>query len=522
MKSLILFLYRILRSDLKHFLTVLLLTISISEINAQTKVNLRQADLLTRGQRDTEAFDRLIGNVIFEQNETVIYCDSAYFFKEKNSVEAFGNVRILEGDSVTVTGKFLEYDGNTKQAELQRNVVFTKLATATLYTDHLYYDRTRNLAYYRDGGRLVDSINVLTSRRGYYDVNSHMASFKRNVNVKNPDYTMTSDSLQYNSRTKVIFFRTETKVVNNQDESFIYKGGNYNTITKKSLMTQGLLEARSYTIVGKRYDLDDMRKIYKIREDVAMTYRQENLTIYGQSADHYRRSGIAKVYDKAWLAKVTDDNDTLYMTADTLVSIDSQDPKKKRLLAYNNVKVFKKNMQAVADSVEYRPADSTIYMYVNPVLWAEENQMTADSINLVIRNNTIDRIYLKRNSFIVSQDTIQNFNQIKGRMMVAEFTGSNLKQVLVQGNGESIYFALNEENTSYIGMNQIICSNIIIRFREGRVNTLSFYVNPDARFIPPHQLKEEEKKLKDFKWKQDVRPARKEVVRSAIPNLSNP
>lgn len=522
MKSLILFLHRFSWTTIKVILATLFFAFGISEIHAQTKVNLKQADLLTRGQRGNEAFDRLIGNVVFEQNETIIHCDSAYFFKEKNSVEAFGNVRIFEGDSVTVTGKFLEYDGNTKLAELQRNVVFTKLATATLYTEHLYYDRLRNLAYYRSGGRLVDSINVLTSRRGYYEVNTQMASFKRNVNVKNPDYTMTSDSLQYHSGTKVIFFRTETKVVNNQGESFIYKGGNYNTITKKSLMTQGLLEARSYTIVGKRYDLDDLRKVYKIRDDVAMTYRQENLTIYGQSVDHYRLSGIAKVYDKAWLAKVTDDNDTLYMTADTLVSIDSQDPKKKRLLAYNNVKVFKKNMQAVADSVEYRPADSTIYMYVNPVLWAEENQMTADSINLVIRNNTIDRIYLKRNSFIVSQDTLKNFNQIKGRAMVAEFAGSNLKQVLVRGNGESIYFALNEENTAVMGMNHIVCSNIIIRFVEGRVNTLSFYVKPDAHFIPPHELKEENKKLKGFEWKQQRRPVRKEVVRSGIPDPANP
>ena len=506
-----------------HILVLILTLLACSSAAyAQKTVFLKQADLLAKGQRNGESFDKLLGNVIFEQNETTIYCDSAYFFKSKNSIEAFGNVRILEGDSVTVTGKYLEYDGNTKRAELMQNVVFTKLATATLYTEHLNYDRIRNYAYYLDGGRLVDSINVLTSKRGYYNLNNQVASFKRNVHVKNPDYTMTSDSLQYNSRTKVIYFRTETKVVNNEGESFIYKGGNYNTLSKKSVMIQGVVEGKSYTLVGKHYDLDNLRKIYKVRDDVAMTYKEENLTIYGQSADHYRLTGIAKVYNRAWLAKVTDDNDTVFMTADTLVSIHSADPAKKRVLAYHNVKIYKKNMQAVADSVEYRPSDSTIYMYTDPVLWAQGNQMTADSINLIIRNNTIDRIFLNRDAFVISQDTILNFNQIKGRKMVAEFNGSNLNRVLVEGNGESLYFALNEENTTYIGMNKIICSNIIIRFVEGKAKNLSFYVRPDAQFIPPHQLKESDKKLKDFSWKQDLRPSRSEVVKSSIPQNPAP
>lgn len=509
-------LYTLFNRSPKGLLLALTLLASICGAYAQKTVVLKQATLLSMGHRDGEEFQKLLGDVIFEQNETTIYCDSAYFFKARNSVEAFGHVRILEGDSVTVTGKYLEYDGNTKQAELLHDVVFTKLATATLYTDHLDYDRILNKAYYYDGGKLVDSINVLTSRRGYYDVNTSMASFKRNVYVTNPDYTMRSDSLQYNSKTKIIYFRTQTKVLNKENESFIYEGGKYDTKTRKSEMVKGTLESRSYILVGNRYDIDNLQKIYKVRGDIAMTYREEKLTIYGQAADHYKNSGIAKVYNNAWLAKITDDNDTVFMTADTLISIDSPDPAKKRLLAYNNVKVYKKNMQAVADSVEYRPSDSTIYMYQSPVLWTDGNQMTADSINLMIRNNTIDRIFLNRNSFVISQDTLLNYNQIKGRKMVAEFAGSNLNQVLVEGNGESIYYALNEESTTYIGMNKIICTNIIIRFREGRVNNLSFYVNPDASFIPPHQLKEGDKKLKDFSWRKDMRPARQQVVKSSI------
>lgn len=478
------------------------------------KVDLKNADNLI----GVPGKQILVGNVVFQQQETTIYCDSAYFYRKENSIDAFGNVKIVDGDSVTVTSRRLEYDGNTKQAKLRQNVVFTKLATATLYTDFLDYDRPRSQAQYYNGGRLVDSINVLTSRKGYYDVNNNMASFKKDVHVTNPDYTMTSDSLQYNSRTKVIYFRTETKVADKDGGTFIYEGGEYNTITRRSDFAKGMAETESYALVGKDYKLDDLRKVYHVSGDVVMTHKQENLTIYGQRVDYHKANGVAKVYDKAWLAKVTDDNDTLFISADTLVSIDSQDPSKKRLLAYNNVKIFKKDLQGSADSVEYRSADSTIYMYRDPVLWAEGNQMTADSIQLLIQNNTINRIFLNRRAFVISRDTVMNFNQIKGRRMVAEFSNNQIRRVLVEGNGESIYFALNEESSTYIGMNKIVCSNIIIRFHDGKVHNLSFYVNPDANFVPPHELKPENKKLKDFSWRDDVRPTRGQVVKSGIPD----
>ena len=145
---------------------------------AQKKVKLKQADRLQGGRAGEDRFDRVIGNVIFVQNTTTIYCDSAHFFKKRNYIEAFGKVRILEGDSVTITGNKLEYDGNLKLAKLRNNVVFTKLATSTLYTDFLDFDRPKNTAYYFNNGKLVDSINVLTSVKGYYNLTSNMASFK--------------------------------------------------------------------------------------------------------------------------------------------------------------------------------------------------------------------------------------------------------------------------------------------------------------------------------------------------------
>lgn len=482
---------------------------------AQKKLDIKHADRLRGGKtKDGERFGKLIGNVVLEQNRTTIYCDSAYFFKARNYVEGFGKVRITEGDSVNITGGKLEYDGNTKIAKLRNNVVFNKLGTATLYTDNLDFERNRNMAYYMNGGKLVDSVNVLTSRRGYYDVSSNMASFKKNVKVTNPDNVMTSDSLQYNSRSKIIYFRTPTTVVNNKDSStVVYEQGFYETRTKKSILDKGAAETPEYTLDAEKFNLDDINKKYLFRKNVVMTNKKEKLIIRGQSLDYYRGEGISKVYDNAYIAKVTDNSDTLYISADTLISIESQDPSKKRLLAYHNVKIFRKDLQGVADSLEYRVSDSTLYFYKNPVLWSEGNQMTADSISMLIQNNTIDRIFMVSKAFVISRDTLINFNQIKGRRMTTYFKNKRIDHVVVEGNGESLYFALDEKTNVAMGMNKIICSYITIRFKEGQLNNLSFYVKPESNFIPPHELTPEVMKLDGFIWKEKEKPTREEVVK---------
>jgi lipopolysaccharide export system protein LptA len=508
---------------LRSFIVVcVLLTACSIDGLAQKKVRLKQADQAKRGTKNGERYERLLGSVILTQNNTTIYCDSAHLYKKRNSVEAFGSVHIVEGDSIDITGRRLEYDGNTKKAKLRNKVVFTKLATATLYTDNLDFSRPQNLAYYFNGGRLVDSINVLTSSKGYYNTVSNLASFKKNVTVKNPDYTMLADSLQYNSKTKIIYFVTETTVINKDSSTFVYNGGYYNTRTKKSDVKKGTGESVDYTLKGDSYDFDGIRNIGKVRGNVVMTSKKENLVIYGQASDYFKNTGVTKVYNNAYVAKVTEDNDTLFITADTLVSVENEDETKKRLLAYHNVKIFKTDMQGLADSIEYRPSDSTIYFHNEPILWSDGNQMTADSIRMLLQNNTISKIYLITNSFVISQDTLRNFNQIKGRTMTAELKNSQIDRVFVMGNGECLYFALDDKNQSFMGMNKIICSNITIRFRDGRVNNLSFYVKPDAQFIPPHELKKDTEKLKGFEWRGDQKPKKSDVVRKAGPKVESP
>ncbi len=491
---------------------------------AQKRIVLKKADNGYGGTRAGERYDRLIGNVVFEQNTTTIYCDSAYFFRAKNQLEAYGRVHITEGDSVDITASGLLYDGNTKIAKLRKKVVFVKLGLAKLYTDFLDYDRIKNEARYFNGGKLVDTTNTLVSKKGYYDIPVNVASFKTEVVGDNVDYTLKADTLQYNSKTRVIYFRDTTLVTGKDGKTALYKSGTYNTIQKLSVLQSGDFETPSYRMKGDQNFLDDVKKFYKSKGHVAMTSKTEKMTIYGDDGFYDRANGLSKVYGNAYLAKVDDDGDTLFVSADTLVSIEHVDAKKKRLLAYNHVKLFKNNMQGSADSLTYVAADSMLYFFKDPILWSEDNQMTADSIRVLLKDKKVNRIYMIANSFVVSQDSMRNFNQIKGRKMTAYMDNKNISHVIVQGNGESLYYALEEKdlikNDSLhlklmitMGMNKMICSNMRINFVKGRVNNVSFYVKPDAQLIPIHELKKEYRMLKGFAWRRKERPQKAEVTR---------
>lgn len=504
--------------QIKIVLALFLLLLAFGSAFSQKKVKLKDADSLVGSVRpDGERFDRVLGNVVFEQKETTIYSDSAHFYRKRNYIEAFGDVKIIEGDSITITAGKLIYDGNVKEAKLRQNVVFVKKGQMTLYTDFLDYDRVKQEARYFNGGKLVDSTNVLTSRKGYYQTNTNTASFKKNVVGTNPDYTLRSDTLQYNTQNKTVYFLDETTLTNKDGDVATYYEGTYNTMAQQSNLAKGEVETKSYILTGDKLRLDDVKKYYTATGNVEMISKEQDVIITGDDSYYDKAKGISKVYGRALMKKIME-NDTMYMTADTLVAIESDDPAKKRLLAYHDVKIFKTDLQGIADSLAYHTADSIIYFYRDPVLWTGGNQLTADSINVEIANSSIDKLNLNVNSFVISQDSILNFNQIKGRKMTAFFKTGQLHHVDVNGNGESIFFALDEEETAVVGMNKILCSNMVINFKENKADNASFYVKPDASFIPPHELKEPEKSLKGFNWRNKEKPEKEKMLANTLEN----
>lgn len=479
-------------------------------------------DYLESAERDGEKFQKLIGSpsnqVQFVQKDTRIFGDSVYYFKEQNSVEVFGHVKILEGDSITITGEKLFYDGNIKLAQLRGDVVY-KDPSMTLYTDFLDYDMPGRLAYYYSGGKLITENSTLTSDKGYYETDRKFASFKDSVILISPEYNLESDTLQYYTVAEIAYTKGPTIVVTSDGTVLKAKEGlEYKTQQKQSVFQVSEIETEDYILKGDELFFDDIKKYYTATTNVEMIAKEDNIIIYGDYGKYWRAEGITKVYGNALMKKEVS-RDTLYLAADTLVSIEDSIPANKRILAYNHVKIYKTDLQGKSDSLAYHNLDSILYFYDDPVLWSDENQITADSINIEIINNAVDRMNTKGNSFVVAEDTIKNFNQIKGRDMVAHFGDGQIDKVYVYGNGESIYYAL-EEDTVMVGMNKIICSNMLIKFKEGQANSISFYTNPDASFFPPHEILEPETRLKGFAWREEERPRKIDVVPFRLLNIA--
>jgi lipopolysaccharide export system protein LptA len=494
------------------FLLSLLLLALVSELAySQRKVKLVQAEQLQGGRKDDISYDSFVGNVIFEHKGTNIFCDSAVFFKKTNSLEAFGNVKIDDGDSVTVTSKKLVYNGNDQLAMLRENVIFNKKGQMTLYTDFLDYDRNAEMAYYFNGGRLVDSTNELKSSKGYYQVTINLASFKQDVVGTNEDFTLKSDTLQYNTETKDIYFLAHTELTNAEGEVFVYESGTYNSRDESSVFFKGYIETPSYYLYGNKLNSDDASQFYKASDNVKIISKENDIVVLGEEAEYFKEEGVIKIFNDA-LLKILSGSDTLYLSADTLVSIDSDLAEEKRLLAYNDVKIFKSDLQGVADSLAYFQFDSTLTFFGDPVIWTEGNQMSADSIDILIENNTISKLHMVNNGFIISKDTLLNFNQIKGRTIDAVFKDNELKTVYVNGNGESIFFMLAEDNSDIIGMNKILCSDMTLNFIASNLNDITFYTNNEGSFIPPHELEEPDTRLSGFQWLEDKKPLFENVV----------
>ncbi|GAB2958521.1 OstA-like protein [Hymenobacter coalescens] len=468
------------------------------------------AGVLLGGSFNGQQIRKLINNVSFRQGDALLYCDSAYQYVDRNAIEAFSNVRVVQNDTITITGDRGFYDGDKRSARMTGNVVMRD-PRMTLTTQTLDYDLNRKTAFYSSGGHLTDPENTLDSQRGYYNTETQVFSFRTNVKLVTRDYTITNDTLQYNTQSKVAYFFGPTRIVGKQGNIYAEKG-TYNTRTRVSdFQRNAKIETPNYLLGGDKLIYDETRQYGVATGNVSMTAKKDNVVIRGDVGRYWRGLGKAKVYGSPVMRNIAD-GDTLYLAADTLVNVETRSETDPGIVyAYRKVKIWRGELQGRCDSLTYNRRDSVIYLNTNPVLWNDKNQLTADSMEIRLRRQKIDQMRLYANSFIVGQDTLLNFNQVKGRNMVAYFQDSKLRKVNVLGNAESLYYAL-ENDTATTGLNKAVSANMVLRFAESKLQTISFLTNPDASFIPPHELKPEDEKLKGFQWLIAQKPTRRQVL----------
>ncbi|MCC5935963.1 MAG: organic solvent tolerance protein OstA [Lunatimonas sp.] len=451
-------------------------------------------------------FDRLKEDVILKHKNSLIYCDSAHFYGQENLAKLFGRVKIVDQeDPIVVTSLYAEYDGNTQLAKLRNKVVFTNDGTV-LYTDFLDYDRSTGEANYFNKGKVVDSTNVLTSEKGLYQTQLAKITFTENVVLDNPDYDMRSNILYYYTETKIAETEGITNVESTEGNKLNAKRGSfYDTENKLFKFYDGDVETETSKVYGEILMYDELNQYYEAIENVSIYNKEREIEVFGHEGKYWEESQYSKVYGNALVRKYFE-QDTLFMIADTLISQDSEDPDQRFLLAFPNMRMIKSELAGRSDSMSYRYADSTIYLFGDPVMWNNRSQITADSIRILIANQDIDRALLRGNAFAITKDTVTNYNQIKGRKMTGYFIDGDMSKLDVEGNGESLYFAL-ENDTTLRGINKLLCGRIIMHFANNQVSKISHTLKPEASFTPPHMIKDDQKALKGFSWREDERPS---------------
>ena len=489
-------------------LALLLLLCKPFLVRAQSSslLEIRSADLL----EGAKGFERLLGNVKMKHQNSLISCDSAYFFREENRAQLFGKVQIKdEEDPITTTSSYAEYDGTTKVATLRKNVVFTNQKTK-LYTEYLDYNRETNVANYFEGGKMVDSVNVLTSEIGTYEINFERISFQQDVVLVNPDYTLKTQDLIYLTIPKTAQTPGLTNIVSKEGYHLdAQKGSFYDTQLKQFKFFEGLVDTEDSRVKADELFYDEPKAYYEGKKDVRVLNKERKLEVFGEVGTYWEKKKYSQVYGNALVRRYFE-SDTLFLTADTLISQDGEADSLKYLLAFHQVNLVKTDLSGKADSLFYAFPDSSIHLYKDPILWNRSSQISADSMVFYIKNETLDRVFMKNKAFAILTDTLLNFNQMKGRRMTGQFTNGELSNLVIEGNGESLYYAL-EGDTLTQGINRILSATIGLSFVDGLIKKSNFGVKPDGKFIPVQDINEKMSRLEGFRWREEEKPGRSSI-----------
>ncbi len=462
-----------------------------------------------------------VGNVSLTQEGEVLTCDSAIEYLGSPKIQFISRVKIVRIDGTTLNTDILNYDKDTRIAECTGNVVLVD-GTKTLKTPQLFYNMSTGRATYYNGGDISDGPSRLKSKFGTYDRNTGKMGFRGLVELQGENGNLNTDSLDYDTKSKMSWFYGPS-VITNEDGVLRSDKGRYNSETGQSWFdSRSIIDNKDYRIIADIIRYNKTAKKGYLFGDVFLFGKKDSLIITGQEGDYEGAAGYTRIWGGA-LAKMPMDKqkkDTLYLKADTLHSKNMNDSSKTVLLAYRKVKLYQRDFQAVGDSSAYHKADSLIHLYYSPAVWSGENQLTADSIRFRFGGKEIKKMWLRQNAFCISVDTLKNFNQLKGKNMEAIFDSNSLRNVYVYGNGHSIYFPL-EGDSVMVGMNKVLCSKMILRFGpKNKLKNISFIQEPEAKFIPPHEILEPEKRLKGFVWRMDEKPTIESITGYKIPKTT--
>lgn len=483
------------------------------------KVFLEHADLLhyekipvaEDAEEIPEQYQVLNGNVVMRKGDMFMYCDSAYFYEESNSFDAFGNVRMEQGDTLFVYADELNYDGASELAILYAD--FGKKVRlinkdVKLETDVFNYDMLNEVGYYTNGGVLTDKQNKLTSVAGEYHPNTKDAYFNYNVHLRSLQNADTlhiyTDSLDYNTATHIAKIVSKSEIVNS--DGVIYStSGIYNTDTgvgdlyKRSLV----VTKRGSTLTGDTLFYDRTKGFGEAFGGVIVTDSVRQVSLHGEYGFYDEIADSAFVTIRA-LAKEYSRGDTLYLHGDTINAYTEPDSTKVTN-AFHRVRFYRSDMQGICDSLSMTDRDSIMYMYRHPVVWSDERQIFGNVIYLHLNDSTIDWARLPQFGFTAEHIAEDCYNQLSGTDLTAWFNDSTLRRLYVEGNVQLIMFPM-ENDSTYNKYAQTESSYMDSYYDHNTVDSIHFWPETTTKVVPLYLARKNSYFLPKFAWYEDLRP----------------
>ena len=463
-----------------------------------------------------------------------LWCNEAIYYGNEDFIEAYGNVRVKQGDSINMTSKYVEYSGKTQLAYASGDVVLID-PNSKLYTDVLHFDRIRQQAYYNQKGKVVrDTSGTITSTRGRYYMTSKKYQFVDNVKLVNPEYIIDTEQLDFYTESGFAFLYGPTTITS--EASVIYcERGYYNTNNDTGyFVKKSKINYNDRIVEGDSLYFDRNKSFASATNNITVTDTLNNSIIKGHYAEIFREKDSVFITKRA-LAITEQENDSIFMHSDTLMVTGPSD--NRIIRGYYNAKMFKSNLSGKADSIHmnqktgltqlinFYDLDSDAFTKKkHPILWHFESQITGDSIHLISnsKNETLDSLKVFNNAFVINKDSLgEGYNQISGKRLNGLFVNNALETIDVIKNAETIYYLRNSED-ELIGIDKSKSGAIKIWISENEIDELRKLNQIGGMTYPEEDFPEKERKLKGFIWRNDERPKSIEDLFADDPPLNLP
>ena len=476
-------------------------------------VYLLHADETRFNQRINPDAQILVGNVAFRHDSMYMYCDSALFYEVNNSLDAYGNVRMNQGDTLFLYGDRLHYKGDEMLAKVRENVVMID-KEMKLTTDSLNYDRTINLGYYFNWGTVEDTLNVLTSEWGEYDTQTNDAMFNSEVTLTNPNFVLTSDTLLYNTHTQVATIVGPSDIRSNRNHIYSTLGRYFTATDQAHLLNRSVLTNDNKRLIGDSIYYDRVSGFGEAFDRVEMddfggkTRLTGDYIYYNELADsaYATRRAIAIDYSQG---------DSMFIHGDTLRLLSrfpDTDSVYRIVQAYRKVRIYRDDVQAVCDSLEFNSLDSCMTMYFDPVIWNGPQQVLGEVVRVYLNDSTVEWAHVENQALIVERVDTNQFNQISGREVKAYFVGGNIERTDVEGNVRVVYYYTEEGDSIAFGMNTTECTYLTAYMKNRQVDKLYIREQSNGVFYPILQIPSGKDRLSNFAWLNKLRPLSKEDI----------